>query len=190
MSVDDSHSGVRERTLEAAVELFYRKGINNVGVDEVVSYSGVSKMSLYKHFGSKDALAVAYIRRWSERWLGWLKSMVGSRAATPRERILTLFEVLEQHSERSDFRGCAFINSAIEVADREHPAHLACVEEQERFRLYILDLVREARVREPEELSHKMAILIHGTLITALIQNDSAPVKTARQAAAALLATH
>ncbi len=70
MTRETMPGGVRERILDVATDLFYRRSVNRVGVDDIVASSGVSKMSFYKHFGSKDMLVLAYVERWKERWLG------------------------------------------------------------------------------------------------------------------------
>ena len=187
MTSETPSGGVRERILEAAADLFYRRGINNVGVDEIVAHSGVSKMSLYKHFGSKDALARAYVEHWGSRWLQDLRDWVHSRASDPRERILYVFDALGHNFEQEDFRGCAFINGAIEVADHSHPVHEACVRDQQRLRAFMLELATDAGAGDPEELSRQLSVLFNGAVISALLQDGPAAADAARQAATVLL---
>lgn len=183
----DPTSAVRERILDTATDLFYRRGVNNVGVDEVVANSGASKMSLYKHFGSKDMLVVAYVRRWDERWVAWLKRTVISISPAPRDRLLAVFEALERRFEEVGFRGCAYLNCSIELADAAHPAHRACLEDQETVRAYLLELAGHVGVRDPEDLSHQLLMVLNGALLTAVLRSDPDVARTAHRTAKALI---
>ncbi|WP_334173774.1 helix-turn-helix domain-containing protein, partial [Sinomonas sp.] len=52
-------AGARERILGAAYWLFARRGIRDVGVDELIAASGVARATFYRHFRSKDDLVLA-----------------------------------------------------------------------------------------------------------------------------------
>jgi AcrR family transcriptional regulator len=86
---------VRDRILDAALELFYQKGIQHVGVDEIVAHSGVAKMSLYNHFHSKDQLVAEFLRRRDENWRRWFEAIVEQYGKTPFERLLAMFDALK-----------------------------------------------------------------------------------------------
>src|SRR5258706_5871587 len=89
--------GARERILEAAYELFSRQGIRAVGIDAIVASSGVARMTLYRHFASKDALVLAFLERREERWIkDWLQREVELRAVDPRDRLLAIFDVFDE----------------------------------------------------------------------------------------------
>ena len=178
---------VRERILQTACDLFYSKGINNVGVDVVVARSGVAKMSLYKHFGSKDELVRAYVERWEERWLALLERGVEARASTPRSRLIAVFDFLEEEFRDPDFRGCARVNAAIELADAAHPAHGACREKKEGVREYLRGLAEDAGLPDPDGLSKALSVLLNGAIVTALVEGGPGAAKAARRTASALL---
>lgn len=182
-----SSSKPRERILDTASELFYQKGIQNVGVDEIVARSGVAKMTLYKHFQSKDLLVLEFLRRRDERWRCWLETTVERYGTTPTECLLAIFEVLEEWFKSPDFRGCAFVNAAVELANREHPAHQAVVEHKQLVQAYILKLAKDAEVHNPEFLSRHFMLLIEGAIVTALIEGSAEAAQQARLAALALL---
>src|SRR3954469_18658607 len=108
--------GARERILETAYELFSRHGIQAVGVDRIVAEAGVAKMSLYRNFGSKDELVLAFLRAREERWTrGWLQAEAQSRGETPAERLLAIFDVFGEWFARTDFEGCSFVNVLLEI---------------------------------------------------------------------------
>src|SRR5258708_37532968 len=115
-------AGARDRIERTAYELFSRHGIRGVGVDTISARSGVAKMTLYKHYPSKDELALAFLRRREELWTrSWLQQGVERRASKPAERLLAVFDVFEKWFRRSDFEGCSFIKVLLEHDDRGHP---------------------------------------------------------------------
>lgn len=178
----------RERILDTASELFYQKGIQNVGVDEIVARSGVAKMSLYKHFQSKDLLVAEFLRHRSENWLRDFAAAVEGKGTTPTERLLAIFDALEEWFDSPDFRGCAFINATVELANPEHPGHQVVLKHQQSVYHYILKLVQEAGVAEPESLARQLLLLAEGAIAIALIEGKSTSAQQARVAAKALLA--
>jgi AcrR family transcriptional regulator len=100
----------RERVLATAYQLFSRHGTRAVGVDRIIAESGVAKMTLYRNFASKDELILAFLERREERWTrAWLQDTVERRAATPAQRLLTIFDVFGEWFARDDFEGCSFI---------------------------------------------------------------------------------
>src|SRR5258708_19971357 len=104
----------RERLLAAARELFYAEGVHTVGIDRVIEKAGVAKASLYNTFGSKDELVRAYLEsrhaRTSARITGYLE-----RYATPREKLLGVFEAQGELFAEPGFRGCAFVSATSEA---------------------------------------------------------------------------
>ncbi|MET9870436.1 TetR/AcrR family transcriptional regulator, partial [Streptomyces sp. NPDC006386] len=100
----------RERALDAAEELFYGRGVQSVGMDDVRGASGVSLKRLYQLFPAKEQLVEAYLERRDARWRGRLAEYV-ERQGEPEERILAVFDWLGGWFGEPDFRGCAWINA-------------------------------------------------------------------------------
>jgi AcrR family transcriptional regulator len=143
----------RERILDAAYELFSRQGIRAVGIDTIVERSGVARMTLYRHFHSKDALALAFLERREQRWtIAWLQREVEQRAADPCDRLLAIFDVFDEWFQLDDFEGCSFINVLLEIAESGHVLHLASREYLARIRAFIVGLAIDAGIAEPEDL--------------------------------------
>lgn len=113
----DLTPGARQ-ILDVASLLFYEQGIHTVGVDTIAAESGVSKPILYKNFGSKDGLVVAYLLNRHRWWWALLEEEV-DRAESPRALAFFAVYAADHGNGR---RGCAFLNAAAELAD-EHPAH-------------------------------------------------------------------
>src|SRR5918999_3082396 len=117
----------RERILETAYELFARRGIRGVGVDEVIDRAGVAKATLYRHFPSKDDLVLAFLERREERWTrGLVEAEARLRGDTPEEQLLAVFDVFDEWFRGADFDTCAFINVLLELGDG-HPAGRASI---------------------------------------------------------------
>ena len=121
-SKEKAESRVRGKLVETAADLFYRHGIENVGINEVIERSGVARMSLYYHFKSKDDLILAVLDHAAEIRLTGLEESVGE-GKDPGSRLLGAFRSLKGIVEAEGFRGCAFINAATERADPGDPIH-------------------------------------------------------------------
>ena len=177
----------RSRILEAAYELFSRRGIRAVGIDAIIRESGVARMTLYRHFGSKDELVLAFLERREQRWTkDWLQREVERRAADPAERLLAIFDVFDAWFRREDFEGCSFINVLLETTDPASPVRTASTDQLARIRAYVAGLAREAGVADPERLAHKWHILMKGSIVAAG-EGDREAARRAREIAALVL---
>ncbi|WP_407655960.1 TetR/AcrR family transcriptional regulator [Capillimicrobium parvum] len=158
----------RERIMAAAYELFSTRGVRAVGVDEIVATAGVARMTLYRHFGSKDDLVLAFLARREELWTdGWLRQDVERRAQDPADRLLAVFDVFDGWFREPAFEGCAFINVMLETTDAEHPAHAASVASLANIRRFLEGLAREAGVADPAGFARKWHILMKGSIVAA-----------------------
>jgi AcrR family transcriptional regulator len=151
-------ASARERIDQSAYELFSRRGVRGVGVDEVVARSGVAKMTLYRHYPSKDQLALAFMRRREELWTrAWLQAEVERRTADAAERLLAIFDVFDKWFRRADFEGCSFINILLETDGKAHPVRVASVHH----------LAEQAGVRDADGFARQWHILMKGSIVAA-----------------------
>src|SRR5712691_3643859 len=126
-AVAPTQSDARKRILDSAYELFSRRGIRDVGIDEVVERASVAKATLYRHFRTKDDLVLAFLEQREQLWtLQFVEAEARRRGATPEEQLLAIFDVFDEWFRRSDFEACSFINVLLEMGV-EHPAGKACV---------------------------------------------------------------
>jgi AcrR family transcriptional regulator len=177
----------RSRILEAAYALFSRRGIRAVGIDAIIRESGVARMTLYRHFGSKDELVLAFLERREQRWTkDWLQHEAERRAADPADRLLAIFDVFDAWFQREDFEGCSFINVLLETADPDSVLHRASADQLARIRAYVAGLAREAGVADPERLAHKWHILMKGSIVAAG-EGDHEAARRAREVAELVL---
>ena len=158
----------RERILSSAYTLFCRHGIRAVGVDTIIERSGVAKMTVYRHFGSKDDLVLAVLDRREQLWTRkWLEREVRRRAERPVDRLLAIFDVFDEWFHRRDFEGCLFVNALLEIDDRKHPIHIACREQLARIREFLIELAAEAGVADPDDFARQWHILMKGSIVSA-----------------------
>lgn len=183
-----SRPSVKDRILATASELFYAEGVQNVGIDRIIAESGVAKMSLYNHFKSKDALIAAWLQQQDQSWRTWFEAAVERLATQPEERVLAIFDALGECFSQPDFRGCAFLNSAVELVNPEHPGYQVSLDHQQAIFEYILSVVEAANLPNPEKLTQQLIILMEGATVVAMMQRNSKAAETAKQAAATLIA--
>jgi AcrR family transcriptional regulator len=180
-------SGARERILDTAYELFSRYGIRAVGVDAIIQQSGVARMTLYRHFASKDALVLAFLERREQRWTQeWLQHEVEHRAVDPSERLLAVFDVFDEWFQRDDFEGCSFINVLLEITDPQSQLHRASAGYLAKIRAFVEELAAEAGVADPSALAHKWHILMKGSIVAAG-EGDHSAARRAQEVAALVL---
>ncbi|MCA1682396.1 MAG: TetR/AcrR family transcriptional regulator [Actinobacteria bacterium] len=158
----------RERILEAAYELFSRRGIQAVGIDAVIDLSGVARQTLYRHFGSKQELVLAFLERREDRWTkGWLQGEVEARAAAPADRLLAIFDVFDEWFHGPEFEGCTFINVMLEHADATDPIRRAGIAYLAGIRTFLEGLARQAGIADAEAFARKWHILMKGSIVAA-----------------------
>lgn len=175
------------RIVSAAARLFYRRGIRVVSVDEVAAEASVTKVTIYKHYRAKDELVTESLHALDERFFAWFVHEVESRADDPYDRLLAVFDVHDLWFRRRDFRGCAFINATVELADPAHPAQQAVLAHKTRCRGYYRSLAEAAGLPDPDMISDQWMLLTEGATITALVEGDRAAAHKARAGAGAIL---
>jgi AcrR family transcriptional regulator len=179
-------ASARERLLTAANELFYEEGVHTVGIDRIIERAGVAKASLYSTFGSKDELVRAYLEGRQVRRQARITQALATRYATPRERILGVFDVLGEVVAEPGFHGCAFINASVESRPGS-AAREASDASRAWLRSLFVDLARAAGVAAPEHLARQLALLYDGATVAAQLDRDPGVAAEARAAAATLV---
>ena len=171
----------RQRVVETAYELFRRRSLNTVGVDRIVAEADVAKTTLYRHFRSKDDLAVAVLRHHEEVWTeGWLRQEVDRRGGDPASRLLAIFDAFDDWFRRDDYEGCLFARALLETRDQASPVRAAAATGLANIRAFIRPLAEQAGVREPDVFALELQMLLLGSIVAALDGHTDA----ARQARA------
>lgn len=117
MSVTTNALPARQRILLKAHDLFYRDGVRATGIDRIINESGVTKVTFYRHFPSKNDLVAAFLAYRHEQWLAWFSQSLARHVATRGDVLSALVPCLEEWFDDPHYRGCAFINTAVELAD-------------------------------------------------------------------------
>jgi AcrR family transcriptional regulator len=178
----------RERIMNAAYELFSQRGIQAVGVDSIITTSGVARQTLYRHFDSKQDLVLAFLERREERWTrAWLQSEVEARASEPGARLLAIFDVFDGWFRRDDFEGCSFINVMLEHPDATDPVNVACDEYLAGIRSFLERVASDAGIAEPADFARSWHILMKGSIVSAG-EGDREAAKRAQRLGRLLLA--
>jgi AcrR family transcriptional regulator len=177
---------VRGRVLQAAYGLFCREGINAVGIDRIVAEAGVAKMSLYRHFRSKDELVLAVLDLREKLWrVDWLEAEVERRAPPGKARLLAIFELFDEWFRRDDYEGCLFINTLLEVHDRGNPIHAAAAEKRARIRELLRRWAEEAGIADTDTFAWEYQMLMNGAIVAA--HDTEIDLRWMRSVAGALL---
>jgi AcrR family transcriptional regulator len=176
----------RERILESSYELFSHRGIQAVGVDEVIEKAGVAKATLYRHFPSKDDLVLAFLERREELWTHELvEEGARSRGSTPEEQLLAIFDVFDDWFRREDFEACSFISVLLEMGP-QHPVGRASMRHLENIRSIVRQLAEEAGLQDPASFAHSWHILMKGSIVAAA-EGDLEAARRARAMARQLI---
>lgn len=181
-------SEARQRILETADRLFYAEGVRAVGIDRIIAEAGVAKMSLYKHFPSKDDLILAVLKYREEQVLAFFAAAMGRHEKRTRDKLRAFFAALKDWFESPGFRGCAFQNAAVELADPAHAGTQFVRDHKRRFQEFLAGLVADSLGRGAAAVAPAVGLLVEGAIVTAVIQGASDPVDVARDAALKLVA--
>lgn len=178
----------RAHIVDVADELFYARGIQTVGMDEIRTGAGVSLRKLYAAFPGKDQLIAAVLAGRHDLWEHGIEQAVDA-AGTPRDKLLAMYDFLESWFGDDTFRGCGFINAFGELGATSPAIASIARAHKESFQRFVAGLTSQA-VADPtlaEELAAQLALLAEGAQTTAAIAGDTAPARHARRAAATLI---
>jgi len=157
----------RERILTVAADLFYRHGIRAIGVEAIAEAAGTNKMTLYRHFASKDELVAEYLRRLAEKASASWDRLAAEHPGNPRAQLRGWLENMAAHVGSDDQRGCALANAAVELPEKDHPARRVIEAFKTGQRQRIIDLCAAAELAQPEMLADELFLLLEGARVTA-----------------------
>src|SRR5215467_6290285 len=157
----------RERILSVAADLFYRRGIRAVGVESIAEAAGTNKMTLYRHFASKDELVAEYLRRLAEKASASWDKLAAQHPGDPRAQLRAWLVDMAGRVGSGDERGCALANAAVELPEKDHPARRVIEAFKNAQRHRIVELCAAADLAEPELLADELFLLLEGVRVTA-----------------------
>jgi AcrR family transcriptional regulator len=163
---------MRERIVEAATGLFYAQGLRAVSAEKIIAQVGITKVTFYRHFPTKDDLIVAYL----ERRAKWERDAI-AQAREAADDAPGVFRILAgaigAESCRPGFRGCPFINAAAEYADPEHPVRRVVDAHRRWFRQTIQDLLNEINVPDSARAADQLVMLRDGAMVSGYLSDPS-----------------
>jgi AcrR family transcriptional regulator len=156
----------RARILAAAAELFYRHGIRAVGVEAIAEAAGTNKMTLYRHFDSKDELVAEYLRQAAQEADGCWGRYQAAHPGDALAQLRAWLAEMADHLANTDERGCALANAAVELPEKNHPARRVIEAFKVAQRQRLIELCQAAGLAEPEMLADELHLLLEGARVT------------------------
>jgi AcrR family transcriptional regulator len=182
-----SNAEVRARILDAACTLFYQNSVRAVGVDLVVEKAGVAKTSLYRHFGTKDDLVAAFLKREDEDFWGTWDRIAEKHADDAAAELDAHLEWIGKRVGRPNYRGCPQINVAAEFPEPDHPARKVATAHKRQMRKRLKDIAERLGVASPDELASQLSLLINGAFVSSQIFKPGEATPLLHHAAHALI---
>jgi AcrR family transcriptional regulator len=177
----------RQRFIDAADELFYQRGIGATSIDAIVEFAGLTKPTLYRYFPSKERLVGAYLTARDVRNRQALESILDRYVGKPIDRLLAVFDWLDQWYHEPDFRGCAFARASAESLP-DNAAVAGVIQVRKRWlRTKLQELAVEAGIPVPVQFSDAMMLLVEGATTTAFVEGDLQAARKAKRVARALV---
>jgi AcrR family transcriptional regulator len=171
----------RERILDTAKRLFYRDGLRATGIDRIVAESGVAKMSLYRHFPSKDDLIAAFLDWRHEHWMTWFTAAVEARLAEGAG-LAAVADALGEWFGQDDFRGCAFINAVAETGATDNPRHRELALAHKRaLERYLGEVAARLHCAAPDQVAQEAMLCVEGMIVRAQMGADPGIVAAGRR---------
>lgn len=180
----------RQRILTAAGELFYRHGIRAVGVESIAEAAGTNKMTLYRHFESKDELVAEYLRQQAAKAEAFWAALEAQNPGDPLAQVRAWLAAMAAHVADCNLRGCALANAAVELPDKDHPARVVIEETKRRQREALIRLCDKAGLSDPEMLADEFLLLIEGARVTAQSMGSDGLDARLMRMSEALIAAH
>lgn len=172
--------------LSTATQLFYERGVRSVGINEIAERAGASKLTIYRHFRSKDGLVEAMLRERSEEIHQWL--VRSTEMAEPgRGQVLALFDLLIEWYAEDGFHGCLVVNTSSDVRGAGGPVQGLARAFLDRYRALLEDRLSAAGVLDPPMLARQLLLLIEGATVVSAIDGGQQTGREARRAAETLL---
>ncbi len=168
-------NSTRQHLIEAATRLFCRSAPQTVSVNDILAEAGVARMTLYKHFRSKNELMLAVQRQHDEAFRLWFHGAVHARARRPSDRLLAMFDVID------DWLG------GTQTDKPPGPALDGAAEHKRLLLSYIARTASQARAKDPEQLARDLMLLLEGAIATAALGGDPKSGRRAKQIAARLI---
>jgi AcrR family transcriptional regulator len=177
-----------EKILAVAYELFARRGIRDVGVDELIRASGVAKATFYRHFHSKDDVVLAFLEQWYQERTAAIEDAIARRGSRGEDAMLTIFDVFDDWFRQGAVQVSSFLHVMMEMGP-DHPLGKASIQYLEKTREQIADLAKAGGLDNPYDFSWSIHILLKGAIVAAA-EGDPHAAARAKAMASLLMDSH
>lgn len=178
------HSLVRQNIIETASELFYQKGYNLTGINEIIKEAGIAKATLYNHFKSKDDICLAYLDYKNNAFIKEIKTFV-AKAPEGVNQCLAIFDFLLEFYNDNHFNGCWCINTISEIPRENQTIRQKIQSQKNEFILFISNLVQknfpQQQTVENERLAKHIYLLYEGAISESHLHQQSWPIESAKE---------
>ena len=185
----DSNLPVRERIIQTASALFYKQGYNRTGINEIIAQAEVAKASLYAHFKSKDDLCLAYLQRMQGGLLANLKKFLKGYGIG-KDRVLGIFDFLEDFYHTDGFRGCWCLNTISEIPKDNERIQKEIITQKRNFKRLIQEVVMQNlpdTMEKSIERSTRIYLLYESAIMESQLQGSPWPIHEAKRMAEVFL---
>jgi len=181
----------RERLVEAANRRFYRDGFRNVGIDQILSDVGITKTAFYKHFESKDDLVLDVLDK-QDRWLrDTFRTLIRQRGGdNGADQLRAVFDIVETLIESDEYRGCFFVNVAMEFPLPHDPAHQAAARNKEAIEELVREIATHAGAADPAAMAQELCLIMEGAYVTRHVTGNTQTSEIARRVAYRVIDAH
>jgi AcrR family transcriptional regulator len=170
----------RDHIVNTSLEIFYRDGIRGTDLNQIIEGAGISKLSFYQSFKSKDDLVLAFLQKRHEVWMAWFTREVEIRLSNPGAGLEVIAEVLQSWFEDPKFRGCAFINTVAEGGKFDSEPFTIAREHKEELKRFLKTAATKLNFFEPEMAASAAVMVIEGAIVRAQMTGDSSEAHNAR----------
>ena len=185
---DLSGASPHERIVAVARDMFCRDGIHATGVDRILAAAGASKMTLYGHFGSKDALLHEVLRREGLAWRESFFSAVVAASDNPGARLRGVVSALAHWFGGERFYGCAFMNAVAEHTKGDSRLRALAADHHRAILDFLAGQAEAAGYAEPHLLARQIILLLDGAIAALMVSGDAEILVVAERLLAAVLA--
>ena len=176
----------KDKVFQTAARMFYQHGYRAIGVDTLAAESGIGKMTLYRHYPTKDDLIVAYLKDSNDLFWNNFEEITKD-TPTAREKLLAFFEGLQNYVQSPACYGCPFLNVATEYPEGDYPGHQVAIDHKQSVRVKFRQLAKEAGAKKPDILADQLFLLMDGAYMASRMFGSKNPAAHLAAAAQILI---
>lgn len=177
----------KDKLIKTALRLFYRYGVNSIGVDRIIAESNVSKMTFFKHFPTKKDLILEFLKARDEQFVLWFNKTLEEKKKDKKKNLNAAIEAIEVWFKSTDFRGCAFINTTAESGPDRNEEKTLCLGHKQHFAKILEELAMNDGYKNSKVISDQLVLAIDGATIRAQMDGPQAGIVALRSLTALIL---